>query len=436
MNWLLVTFSLYVLTMVGLGVYFYVNQETKTVEDYLLAGRDVGIWPMAFSQVASVASGWTFFAWVAVGYTVGMGGLWYSLTLPLVTLFVYRYIGPRLRTQSEEYRSLTVVDHLSRFFQDHGRVGDLIRVVGTVSVVLFLSTYVGAQIIAVGDLTTVALDLNYVTGIVVGGIAVALYTALGGFDASIWTDFFQGVLMVVLAFALPIMIILELGGWGSFVSQAAALDSAHLSVTNGLAGVDLLVFVLAYFGLSLSVLGQPHALVRFQAVRLEKLLSPASVVAVAFSTIRMTLPLFIGLGARVLYESVETPSNAAVLAMVEQFPGWIAGLLLAGLASAILPTSDSMMLVTAADVQRFVNRDASERTMVYLSRATVALLGLFGVVVAYYRPGTLFDIIVFAFVGLGASLGLPLAALLLWDGYTPVGILGGIVTGIVATVAN
>lgn len=94
------TFGLYVLLLVAIGVYFFLRTETKHLADYMLAGRNVGTWPIAISEVASVASGWTFFAWVGVGFTTGLNGLWFSLAMLVVVLFLYRYVAPTFRQQS------------------------------------------------------------------------------------------------------------------------------------------------------------------------------------------------------------------------------------------------------------------------------------------------------------------------------------------------
>ena len=127
------TFGLYVLGLVGIGAYFFWRTDTRRLSDYMLAGRDVGTWPIALSEVASVASGWTFFAWVGVGFTTGLHGLWFSMGMLVVVLFAYRYVAPSFRRQSERLDSQTVVvDVLEaslvlRCELSHGRLGSLRR---------------------------------------------------------------------------------------------------------------------------------------------------------------------------------------------------------------------------------------------------------------------------------------------------------------------
>jgi sodium/proline symporter len=433
------TFGLYVVALLGIGVYFFLRTETTRLTDYMLAGRDVGTWPIALSEVASVASGWTFFAWVGVGYTTGLSGLWFSGAMLGVVLFLYRFVAPTFRRQSEALGSQTVVDHLALAFRDSW-VGPWIRGIATLAVVVFLGSYIGAQIIAVGEALDTGLGIDYAVAVGVGGVAVAAYTSLGGFDASVWTDFVQGLLVILAALALPVAALAEIGGWGAFLAGVQAAEPSLLTLTAGQQGTALTLSVGSWIAFALGALGQPHGLMRFQAIRSERILSKASVIAMSFQALRLTVPLFIGIAGRVLYASAGDPESVAMTMMVELFPSWFAGLLLAGITGAILSTSDSMMIVTSADLTQLyrthVAPDADERTMIGVGRGVVALMAALGLGLAYGRPGTIFSIIEFAFVGLGATLGLPLAFLVLWDRTTGAGVFAAVVVGLLSAVGN
>lgn len=440
------TFGVYLLVLIAIGVYFFFTEETKLPSDYLVAGRNVGPWPMAFSQIASMASGWTFFAWVSIGFLLGFFGLFWAVVHLTLTLLLYRFVAPKFRRDSEEYDSITMVDHMARHFERiNSPWAGPIRLLGAAIILVFLVAYIGAQIIAVGDSAVIGLEMDYTVAIIVGGIAVAIYTGLGGFNASVWTDFLQGILMVFLAFALPVMIIYQIGGWGEFTATAATEYPELLGLSGGLTGMDFWVELLVFVTFAMALIGQPHSIVRFQAIESEKVLSKASVIALFVSATRMTLPLFIGISARVLYETPEAlpdanPENAAMFAIVDLFPAILAGILMAGVVSAILSTADSMMLLVTSEAlrlyERYVNPDASRQARVLLSRALVLVLAGWGIVVAYYRPGTLFEIILFAFVGLGAPLGLGLLFVLFWEQSTGAGVFAGLATGLVVTIVN
>lgn len=434
------TFGLFILVLLSIGVYSFFTTEMKRLSEYMLADRDVGTVPIAISEVTSVASGWTFFAWVGIGFTVGLSGLWFSITMVLIVLFLYRYVAPTFRRTSEEIGSQTVVDHLSTTFGEH-RLGPAIRIVGTLAIIVFMMAYISAQIIAVGDSMNIITGMSYTTAILIGGIAVAFYTTLGGFNATVTAHLLMGTLVIIAVIVLPIGMILEIGGWSVFVAETTAVDPTLLTMTGGDAGMALMIAILAWVTFAAGAIGQPQGLMRFQAIRSEQIISAASVVAVSFHTLRLTIPLVMGAAGRILYEGQDIFfENVAIHAIIDIFPAWIAGLLLAGIVGAILSTADSMMIVTSANVTRFyeeyINPDASERTLVLFGRGVVVAAAAAGIVLAYARPGTIFDIIEFAFVGLGVSLGLPLAALVLWEKTTAEGVLVTIIIGVTGSVGN
>ena len=433
------TFGVYVVALLGIGVFFFLRTETTHLVDYMLAGRDVGTWPIAISEVASVASGWTFFAWVGVGYTTGLSGLWFSVSMLVIVLFLYRFVAPSFRRESEALDSQTIVDHLALVFRE-SRFGAWIRWVATLAIVVFMGSYISAQIIAVGEALDTGLGIDYAIAVGVGGVAVAVYTTLGGFNASVWTDFVQGLLVTLAAITLPLAAIAEIGGWGAFIAEARAADPTLLGMTAGEHGVALALSIGSWLAFALGALGQPHGLMRFQAIRSERILSKASVIAMGFQALRLTVPLLIGIAGRVLYASAGDPESVAMTMMVDLFPNWFAGLLLAGITGAILSTSDSMMIVTSADLTQLyrtqIAPDTDEDTIVGLGRVIVAIMAGVGIGLAYWRPGTIFDIIEFAFVGLGATLGLPLALHVLWDRTTGAGVFAAVLAGLISAVGN
>lgn len=434
------TFGAYLLVLIAIGVYFFLTTETKRLSDYLLAGRDVGAWPIAVSEVSSVASGWTFFAWVGVGFTTGLGGLWFSVTMIFLVVLMYRYVASPFRRHSEELGSLTVVDHIAASFRDHD-LGPVIRVVATLALVLFMVSYIGAQVIAVGQAMDTGLGIDYTIAILVGGLAVGFYTVLGGFNASVWTDFFQGILIFVAVIALPVVAIMEIGGWSAFLAEASAESPDLLTLSAGEVGSGLALFALAYITFAMGTIGQPHSLMRFQAIRSTRLVSAASVIAVTFQTLRLVVPLFIGIAARVLYDlPAAQAENAAMVMLVDLFPAAVAGILLAAIVSAILSTSDSMLIVTSSDVTRFyesyVDPDASEAELIAVGRVVVAVVALLGIALAWAQPGTIFEIIEFAYVGMGVTFGLPLLFILFWERTTAEAVLAGISVGLVGSIVN
>lgn len=429
----------YVVLFLSIGTYFYITSENKKVTDYLLAGRDIGRIPMAISDAASVQTGFVFLAWVGAGYTTGLFGLWYAFGISFVHLFIYRFVGPKFRKQSEELDSQTIVDHLSLYAKG-SNWSWWIRGMGVVTVSVFLTAYISAQIIAVGELADSTMGIDYNIGIVAGGLLVVSYVILGGFNASIWSDLVQGLVALSAVIFLPIIMIREIGGLNEFISQANNIDPSLISMDGGLSAFAFLTSVMVWYGYSLSLVGLPHGVMRLQAIRSERIISSASIFAVSFLAISMVAPLFIGVAGRILYPNIGDPERVALVALVDFLPPWLAGVFAAGVLSIILSTTDSMMLVVSADVTRcyeqYVDSNIDTKSLLIISRFTVAAIAIVGIVIAFFNPSTLFTIIIFATVGLGTSLGVPLMATLWWKNVTSLGILMAIIVGLVTTILN
>lgn len=438
------SFGIYMVMLLAIGAYFWITdkREMKRLTDYLLASREGGTWTTAFSQVASVASGFTFFAWVGLGYLLGISALWYALFTVFFQLFTWRFVAPRFRNKSEEYDSLTMVDHLARHFGRRGeqRNADIIRVLGTIIVVAFLGVYLGAQMVAIGTTAEAGLGLNYMSVVIVGGLVVAIYTFMGGFNASLWTDYLQGWLMIIAAIAFPIAAVSYAGGWGPFLDQVSAAGGA-LNWNGGQSGVALFLFLAGWFTFGMGMMGQPHAMQRFQAIESERLLSRGAVIAAAVSAIRMTFPIFIGLSGYVVLDEVTNPEHIMVEGLPTLFPDVIAGLFMAGIVSAILSTTDSMLILSSSELtrnvyERFINDDASQQRLIWVGRSFVVLFMALAIVIAWAQPASIFGLIAFGWTGLGAGLGAALLFVLLWSRTTAWGVVAGMVVGLGATVWN
>lgn len=435
----LIILGLYIVGLFAVGVYFYLTTETKRLSDYMLGGREVGAKQIAISDASSLQSGFVLLAWVGVGYTTGLSGLWYAFPITVVYLFVYRFIGSKFRRQSEELDSQTVLDHLSLYF-DQSRLSSWIRTVGVLAIALFMTVYVGSQIIAVGETINTLYGINYVIGIVVGGALVLGYVLLGGFDASVWTDYIQGLLAIVTVVVLPIIMIMEIGGLSTFISEARAIEPSLVSASPGFNLSTLLIWALTWYGFAMGLLGQPHGLMRLQGINSEKNISAASVPAVTWMAVSFIGPLFIGVAGRVLFGGVGNPETVGLIAIQEMFPAWVAGILVAGVLGVILSTTDSMMLVVSADITSYyknvLNPEASETQLIYLGRLAVAAVAIIGVILAYVNSATIFAVIQFAYMGLAASFGIPLVAILWWNKITSEAVFVTILVGIISTVLN
>lgn len=104
--------------------------------------------------------------------------------------------------------------------------------------------------------------VDYHTGmIVVAGVVVA-YTLFGGFLAVCYTDFVQGVIMLLALVFVPVVGLFAVGGFDGVAASINTVDPSQLSMVSG--ATVLGVISAAAWGLG--YVGQPHIIVRFMAL--------------------------------------------------------------------------------------------------------------------------------------------------------------------------
>jgi sodium/proline symporter len=433
---MLLVFFIYLAVMFVHAFKVYIKKQDKNLEDYLLAGRQVSPLATAFSAVNTGATGWVFTGWVAAGYLMGISALWYALTLPLMALLSYRFVAPLLRRQSQQVGGLTVDDFLAQ------RLGDpyhLIRIVGSLIIIILHLAYIGTNVVAAGITMEAAFKLNYVTAIAIVSFGMLLYCFLGGYRSVVWTDTFQGLIVLLALFFTPIVLLGHIGGWGALVTQLKDINPVLLTWTGGKTGYVLAMFVLGYFAIASSYFGFPGIVTRFMSIKSEKGLSAAMVINVFLETARMTCPVIIGLCLRVVLPTIGNPEQAFATWAVTYLNPVIAGIMMAAVLAAIMSSVDSfVMLITGAITQNIIRRifvpDLPEGKDLAIGRVVTVGTVIIAFIIGAIKIKSILYFAMFAFGTLGMSFAASLLLTLYWRGTTHWGGLAGMVTGCLGSV--
>ena len=201
--WIIIAFVLYIVLMVVIGAVY--SKRTKSAEDYFLGGRGLGGWVGAMSAQASDMSGWLLMGLPGSIYLLGTGEIWVSLGLFLGTLFNWILVAGRLRRYTiRANNSVTLPEYFENRFHDKSKA--LILVSAIVFVIFFL-VYTASALSSGAKLFKVVFGLDYTWALLIGTIVILIYTFLGGFLAVCTTDFIQGMMMIVMILAVPIILL-------------------------------------------------------------------------------------------------------------------------------------------------------------------------------------------------------------------------------------
>ncbi|RMG75429.1 MAG: sodium:proline symporter, partial [Nitrospirae bacterium] len=255
----LLTFLVYLLGMLFIGVLFY--RKAGDLSDYILGGRRLGSFVAALSVGASDMSGWLLLGLPGAVYASGLNQIWIAIGLTIGAYLNWQFLAPRLRTFTERAgNALTISDFLEYRFNDRSHS---LRLLSALAIMLFFGIYTAAGLVGGAVLFKNTFGIDYQTALWVGAAVIISYTFLGGFLAVCWTDFFQGSLMLLALLAVPVTIIAMKGGPSETL---AIISSKKQEYTNALAGLDVLR-IASLMAWGLGYFGQPHILARFMAVR-------------------------------------------------------------------------------------------------------------------------------------------------------------------------
>lgn len=438
-NYLLFTFSIYLLLMLGIGIFAWT--KTNDLSDYILGGRKLGHWTTALSAGASDMSGWLLLGLPGYAYLAGFEAIWIAVGLLLGTTLNWFLIAPRLRQQSERMgNALTIPEYLENRFQDNTHT---IRTIAACFILFFFIFYTSSGLVAGGKLFESVFNLPYEQAVIAGTVAILIYTTLGGFLAVSWTDLFQGLLM---SLALVITAIYALDLSGGWQPTQAAMASQNIALTDLFITSDNIklttIGIISLLGWGLGYFGQPHILARFMAIRSHTMIPSARNIALVWTSVSLICALLIGFSGIALSEInlIGTDSEKVFIELVQLlFHPVPAGFCLAAILAAIMSTADSQLLVASTAFtedlyQTLFKKEASQANLIMIGRIMVVCIALLACFMALQQEETVLGMVAYAWAGFGAAFGPVLLLSLFWEKLTLNAAIGGIITGAVTVI--
>lgn len=427
---LIISMSVYMVGMLAIG--FWAYKRTSNLSDYMLGGRTLGPAVTALSAGASDMSGWLMMGLPGAMYATGISASWIAIGLTIGAWLNWIYVAPRLRTYTEIANdSITIPGYLENRFKDKSKV---LRLVSGLVILIFFTFYVSSGMVSGGVLFQSTFGLDYHTGLwLVSGVVIA-YTLFGGFLAVSWTDFVQGIIMVLALVLVPLVTIFHIGGIGPAFDTPKSIDPALLNIFTGtsfLGIVSLFAWGLGYFG-------QPHIIVRFMAISSVKEIKKATRIGMGWMIFSILGAMFTGfLGITYFSQTgqvLDDPETVFILLGEILFHPIITGFLLAAILAAIMSTISSQLLVTSSSLtediyKTFFRREASDKELVFMGRLSVLVIAVIALALSWEKNATILDLVGYAWAGFGSAFGPLILMSLYWKRMTSWGALAGMLVG-------
>lgn len=193
-HWLLIVYTVITLIIAFIG------SRKRTTEDYLIAGRKVGMIGFVTSVVASYIGGAALVAFSAYVFQYGVSAFAVFIGTALGFLVFIPY-AKKLRQQSDSNNFYTLMDWL--YLKYDRRTGDLASGILTVVYLgMLLNQFIAGSMILAG-----MSDWSYESALLLSSVILAIYLTAGGFQSVIRTDIFQYlILMVIMIVMAKVMI--------------------------------------------------------------------------------------------------------------------------------------------------------------------------------------------------------------------------------------
>lgn len=434
----LVAFILYFILVLLIGFFFY--KRSHSMEDYILGGRQMNPYVTALSAQASDMSSWLLMGLPGAVMLAGLGQAWIGIGLAIGSYLSWLFVAKKLRKHSVvSGNALTMPEFFSNRFRDEK---GYLRLIASIIILFFFIIYVASGFKGCGTiLTTVFPELSITIAMLIGAVIIIAYTFMGGYKAVCWTDFVQGLLMLVAVVVVPMAAMGHLGGWGDVEAAINSIGVENFldlfwdggKPLSALAIVSLLAWAFGYFGM-------PHIVVRYMSIRNPEEVKVARRVSLIWIVIALTAAILIGIVGRAYYVTVYGPigdfdtEHIFILMAGDMFIPIVAGLLYAAVMAAIMSTADSQLLVASSSITNDLlgkskKYNFSDSQLMWISRAVVIAVAVVAVVLALFGGNNIMGLVSYAWAGFGAAFGPLMILSLYWKRMNLNGALASMIVG-------
>lgn len=433
-RWVFITLIIAAYLAVTLAIGLAAGRKaTHSVAGFVAGDRSFGLLVMYFVTGATVFSSFAFLGGPGWAYSRGAAAF-YILAYGVLGMAPFYWMGPRIGALGRRLGHLTQAQLITGRFPSRG----LSALIALLSLVAFVP-YVTIQIRGAGIVIESVTDGNiplWLGALVAYGIVI-VYVLVSGVMAVGWTNTFQGIFMVVIAWVLGIYLPYRLyGGVGAMFEEIAAvrpellvppgLDAAGNPWSWGSYSSYILVS-------AVGLMMWPHLFMKAFTAKDDRTLRRTVILFPTFQLFLIPV-LLIGF-AGVLFP--ETPPDAdsilPFMILRTDLPALVVGLFCAGALSASMSTGDALLHASASVVVEdglapFVHLDDGVQRI--LMRVLVVVIGAVAYVLALNPGSSLVQLLATAY-GIVSQFAPPVVAALYWRRATTAGVVSGLVAGLV-----
>ena len=397
------------------------QNEKGFVKEYFIGNRKLGGFVLAMTTIATYGSVSSFVGGPGQAWSIGFGWV-YMAAVQVTTLFLlYGIMGKKMALISRKLNAVTVVDVIRARYDSN-----LLATLSAIIIVVFFAATMVAQFVGGAKLFEAVTGYSYNIGLLLFGIAVILFTTIGGFRGVAITDALCGIAMLVGIAVLAAGILDAGGGYATIMDTIAANHPAMLDPSSG-GNMPPSLYFTQWLLVGIFTFCLPQSVVRCMGYKDTRSLHRAMVLGTIIIGAMMIGVTTLGvLSAGVLTDNLAayggSVDNIIPLAIVKSLPPVVAGVAILGPIAASISTVSSLLITSSSSLVKDIylhyrethGIKTSERNIAISSQAVTLGIGVLVFVLSIVPPSVIWKINMFAFGGLETAFFWVLVMGLFW----------------------
>lgn len=436
----------YLALMVAIGVYSW--KKTKSVNDFVLGGRNIGSWLTAFAYGTSYFSAVVFIGYAGqFGWGFGLSSAWIGIGNAVIgSMLAWIVLGKRTRKMTKHLESATMPDFFQKRYDSH-----TMKIVSSVIIFVFLVPYTASVYRGLGNLFAMAFDININACLIIMAVITGFYVIAGGYLATAISDFVQGIIMLGGIIMVVVCVVNGKGGFVEAVHQMSQVPAADgtLGTFTAIFGPTPLKLLGVILLTSLGTWGLPQMIHKFYTIKDDKAIKQGTIISTVFALIVAGGSYFMG-GFGRLYVPANadgTPNLAKGFDMIVPtmlngvLPDILMGIVVVLVFSASMSTLSALVITSSSTftldfLKGNIIKDMSAKKQMLSIRILCAFFVLLSVIIAL-NPNNLITVLMsLSWGALAGAFLAPFMYGLFWKGVTRTAVWASFFSGIGISVVN
>lgn len=385
------------------------GESATFVSEYFIGSRSLGGFVLAMTTVATYSSVSSFVGGPGQAWGIGFGWVYMSVVQVTMLILLLGILGKKLALAARAISGVTIIDIIRHRYQS-----DLLAVLSAIIIVVFMCATMVAQFVGGAKLFEAVTGLPYLYGLAIFGLAVVVYTTVGGFRGVAVTDAVCAVFM--LAGMLVLLAgLLEQGGGFAAIMDTLATHRPHMLEPLAGGAMPVSLYISMWVLVGLCVIALPQSAVRCMSYKSTRSLHRAMIIGtVVIGAMNIGMNAIGVLSAGVMTDSLSAYGGSIdniIPRLIASLSPLVAGFCIIGPIAATISTISSLLLAASSSIVKDIwlyesarrGRVLSTRTVTRTSQGFTLILGLLSFVVSIDPPSVIWKINMFAFGGLESA---------------------------------